>query len=92
MKTVRINVGAPKPGYMLSRYQFTDQPEDLLVPALIFPITKVPEGQQYYATSMIVPLVKNLLTPPVTVSPTEPSSPDAETLSPKDSSAVPPTE
>ncbi len=62
-KTVQIEVGTPTIGYMLSRYQLDGGANDILVPAFIFPISKVPQGQELYTKAIVVPIVKDLLSP-----------------------------
>lgn len=61
VSTVQITLGAPESGYVLIRYQLGDGTHDYLVPALIFPIAKVPAGETLYQTAVVVPLVKELL-------------------------------
>ncbi|MBI2984310.1 MAG: hypothetical protein HYY50_01675 [Candidatus Kerfeldbacteria bacterium] len=61
VETVKIQLGQPASGYMISRYQLDQTSSEFLVPALIFPITSVPSGEQLYQSSIIVPVVKDLL-------------------------------
>lgn len=63
VKTVDVTLGAPIPGFT-RMYVYDDanrMGNELIVPALIFPVESVPEGQYYYQTSITVPLAKELL-------------------------------
>ena len=61
VKTVEIKLGEPKTGYTLTYLQDGTQSKELLVPALIFPVLDVPEGQYYYRQYITVPLAAELL-------------------------------
>ncbi|MEK7631789.1 MAG: hypothetical protein AAB445_02900 [Patescibacteria group bacterium] len=64
-KALTIEVGTPKAGYLFSSYQLDSGSSDVLVPALIFPITKVPTGAQVYSKTIVVPLVQELIEPQI---------------------------
>ncbi len=59
--TVAITLGTPTLGYATVSVFDENRMDELLVPALIFPVTNVPEGADYYNTSVIVPLATDLL-------------------------------
>ncbi|NUM25368.1 MAG: hypothetical protein HUU49_01955 [Candidatus Buchananbacteria bacterium] len=61
-KVVEVTLGTPtKELIRYYRYQ-NNQTEELLIPALIFPVTKRPDNSEYfYAQSVVVPLVSELL-------------------------------
>ena len=61
-KTEIIELGTPTRAYV-QLWQYTNNRNDeLLVPALIFPIIKVPAGNLYFSSrSVVVPLVKEML-------------------------------
>ncbi len=60
-----VTLGAPTVGYTLYYLQDGVQSKELLVPALIFPVLQVPEGDVpvgiYQRNTVIVPLAKELL-------------------------------
>lgn len=57
-KKVEAELGTPVVG-LVQMYQYKDnQSIELYVPALIFPVTKKPEGLEWSQNSIIVPLVK----------------------------------
>ena len=78
VKKVRIEVGTPTLGYYPSRYQIDQTPTEYLIPALVFPITKAPQGEQLYRTAIVVPLVKDLLDQQVSTMPAATGSAGAE--------------
>ena len=60
-RTVDITLGTPEIGYMkMYTYENTIS-DELIVPALIFPVENVPQGEYFYRTSVTVPLAKDLL-------------------------------
>jgi len=64
-----IEVGTPKKEYVLFSNYSNNQTNFLLVPSLIFPVTKTPDdANYYYQKNIVVPLAKELLdqrlTPP----------------------------
>jgi hypothetical protein len=63
IKKVEIEVGAPTK-VLMHTYNYTNgDSQELFVPALSFPVTKAPEGSdQYYAKTILIPLVPDLLT------------------------------
>lgn len=61
VKKVQVEVGTPTLGYYPSRYQIEQTNTEYLIPALVFPITKAPQGEQLYRSAIVVPLVKDLL-------------------------------
>jgi hypothetical protein len=65
VKKVQIEVGSPTVGYYPSQYQIDQTPTEYLIPALIFPITKAPQGEQLYRSAIVVPLVQDVLEPQV---------------------------
>jgi hypothetical protein len=60
---VNITLGAPTMGYTKTYVYDEDKGtgDELIVPALIFPVKNVPAGQYFYRTSIAVPLAKDLL-------------------------------
>lgn len=68
-KKVQVEVGTPTLGLYASRYQIDQTNTEYLIPALVFPITKVPQGEQLYRTAIVVPLVKDLLDQQVKIQP-----------------------
>jgi len=62
-KTKKVEIGTPAQEYMVVwRYDQDNQMNKMLIiPALIFPITKTPADGYYYQKNIIVPLVKELL-------------------------------
>ncbi|MDX9893013.1 MAG: hypothetical protein RB292_01175 [Patescibacteria group bacterium] len=59
--TVNIQVNTPKIE-LIRYYQYRDnQSQELLIPALIFPVIDPPTDQGYYRQNIVVPLVKELL-------------------------------
>ncbi len=61
-KTETIELGTPTRGYIQTWNYSNGRSEELLVPALIFPITKMPSSQFYYGgKNVIVPLAKDLI-------------------------------
>src|SRR3989339_627245 len=61
-KTVEITLGTPRLGYMQT-WQYTDNvSHELLVPALIFPVTNIPTDAEYfYRESVVIPLAKEII-------------------------------
>jgi len=60
-KTVEITLGAPEMGYTKVYNYQNGVNDELIVPALIFPVKNVPEGSYFYQQSITVPLAKQLL-------------------------------
>ncbi len=60
-ETVNITLGAPTLGYTKVYNYESGVSDELIVPALIFPVKDVPEGTYYYQTSITVPLAKELM-------------------------------
>lgn len=61
-KTADVELGEPTLAYMKSWvYNGGISGEELIVPALVFPIKKAPEGQMYFRKNVIVPIVKDIL-------------------------------
>lgn len=61
MKTVDITLGTPEMGFMKLYTYDNAVPEELIVPALIFPVTNVPAGEYFYRNTIAVPLAADLL-------------------------------
>lgn len=61
-KTVTVTLGAPTVG-LLRTYVFDKNgvTDELIVPALIFPVKNVSDGSNLYRTSVVVPLAKEML-------------------------------
>ncbi len=60
-QTVDVTLGAPTLGFT-KVYSYEDgKADELVVPALIFPVKSVPEGSYYYQQSVTVPLAKELM-------------------------------
>ena len=56
-----IELGTPETGLAIY-YQYNNGANtELYVPALIFPVTKIPENTYFYGSRVIVPLTKELL-------------------------------
>ena len=60
-QVVDIEIGAPQKVYMFFYNYDQGVSEELLVPALLFPIVEVPQDAFLYQKSIIVPLAKELL-------------------------------
>ncbi len=61
VKSVDITLGTPEVS-LVRMYHYRDNMSDeLLVPALVFPVTNVPEGEYFYQKSITVPLAADLL-------------------------------
>jgi len=60
-ETVNVTLGAPVLGYTKVYNYEGGTAEELVVPALIFPVKEVPEGTYYYQQSVTVPLAKELM-------------------------------
>lgn len=61
IKTVDVTLGTPELGYVKIYNYENNMSEELIVPALVFPITNVPEGEIYYRESVTVPLAADIL-------------------------------
>jgi hypothetical protein len=68
VKTVIVSLGTPEIGYVKVYTYDSATPEELIVPALIFPVTNLPQGESYYRSTIAVPLAADVLekmsTPP----------------------------
>ncbi len=64
-KTVDIGISQPEIGYLRSWSYQEGEREELLVPALVFPITKIPDEVSFYKENIkeniVVPLIKKML-------------------------------
>ncbi|MCX6738124.1 MAG: hypothetical protein NTY11_01755 [Candidatus Parcubacteria bacterium] len=60
-KVVELEIGAPKKAYMTFYNYSEGKSEELLVPALLFPILEKPKDAYFYQDNIIVPLAKELL-------------------------------
>ncbi len=69
VQKVQVEVGTPTLGYYPSRYQIEQTNTEYLIPALVFPITKAPQGEQLYRTAIVVPLVTAVLDQQTTILP-----------------------
>ena len=63
-RTVTLELGRPKTGYIQIWNYAEGKNEELLVPALIFPVTNQPEDQNFYRQNIVVPLVQDLFQAP----------------------------
>lgn len=61
-QTTTVELGAPQEGYMVYDKPDGMRSRELLVPALLFPVTKPPAGQPGFRSVVPVPLAKDLLT------------------------------
>jgi len=60
-KTVEIELGTPKLQYVsMWDYQMNSS-QQVLVPSLVFPVTKQPTDGSFYRKAVVVPLTKNIL-------------------------------
>ncbi len=57
-KTVELSLGDPSVQFVSLPRLDTDGYQEYLVPAYVFPIVKVPEGEQYWQKNIVIPLVK----------------------------------
>lgn len=62
-QAIEIELGQPTIEYVkIYNYNESNKENDeLLVPCLVFPVTKVPEGQYYWQKNIIIPLIEELL-------------------------------
>ena len=60
-KQVEITLGVPTAGNVLVHSFEQNRNEELIVPALIFPVTNVPEGANYHRSTVTIPLAKDIL-------------------------------
>jgi len=60
-KTIEAEIGNPSAIYMKTYKHEAGYSEELLVPALLFPVSKTVEKGVYYKENVVVPLVKELL-------------------------------
>ncbi len=58
---IEAEVGTPTKVLMHTYNYVNGESQELYVPALSFPVTKAPEGEQYYPKNIIVPLVPEIL-------------------------------
>lgn len=61
VKNVDVTLGTPELGYVKMYNYENNQSEELIVPALVFPVTNVPAGEIYYRDSVTVPLAADIL-------------------------------
>jgi hypothetical protein len=61
IKTVDIEVGTPQKILMHTYNYANGESQELFVPALSFPVTKAPEGGEYYPKNIVIPLEPELL-------------------------------
>ncbi len=61
VKSVNITLGTPEISLVRMYNYRNNMSEELLVPALVFPVTNVPEGEYFYQKSITVPLAAELL-------------------------------
>jgi len=59
--TQDVQLGTPTISYLRAWQYRNGLNDELYVPALIFPVTQMPQGQYFYRQSVVVPLVKGLL-------------------------------
>lgn len=67
-RTVTVTLGAPTDGYLASRWQIGDGSSEYLIPTLFFPVVSVSDDTVYVPTTIIVPLVPDILSRATTVS------------------------
>jgi hypothetical protein len=61
IKKVEAELGTPTK-ILMHTYNYQDNnAQELFVPALSFPVTKAPAGEQYYPNQIVIPLVPELL-------------------------------
>ena len=62
-RTIDVEIGTPEQAYaVIWKYNTETQASNmLLIPALVFPITKTADGYNSYITNIVVPLAKDLL-------------------------------
>lgn len=60
-ETIDVTLGAPTIGFTKVYNYENGKADELVVPALIFPVKSVPEGTYYYQQSVTVPLAKELM-------------------------------
>jgi hypothetical protein len=60
-KVVELEIGVPRKVYMTFYNYNEGKSEELLVPALLFPIIEKPKDSYFYQDNIIVPLTKELL-------------------------------
>ncbi|MBI3963407.1 MAG: hypothetical protein HY341_00240 [Candidatus Kerfeldbacteria bacterium] len=67
-RSVTVTLGAPTDGYLASRWQIGDGSSEYLIPTLFFPVVSVSDDTVYVPTTIIVPLVPDILSRATTVS------------------------
>lgn len=60
-RTVDITLGTPEVSLVRMYTYANNVNEELLVPALVFPVSNVPSGEYFYNTSITIPLASDLL-------------------------------
>jgi hypothetical protein len=60
-QVVEIEVGTPTQAFIKTWTNQDNTSRELLVPALVFPVTKVPASAQWHPTQIVVPLAQELL-------------------------------
>jgi hypothetical protein len=61
VRTIDAEVGTPEKVLMHTYSYSNGESKELFVPALSFPVTKAPAGEQYYPKYILIPLVPELL-------------------------------
>lgn len=61
VKTVEVTLGTPEAGYVKVYSYENGRSDELIVPALLFPVTNVPAGETYYRETVAVPLASDIL-------------------------------
>lgn len=61
VKKISVSVGTPQRILLHVMSYDNKAPQELFVPALLFPVTKPPTNEQYYPTSIAIPLAQDLL-------------------------------
>ncbi len=61
VKKVDVKIGTPEIGLMRSYQYENGKTSELVIPALIFPVTESPAGSYFYRSSITVPLAKEML-------------------------------
>jgi hypothetical protein len=60
-RIVEVELGEPRVEYVKMWNYRNNQSEELLIPSLIFPVMSQPTTQDYFRSSVVVPLVKDIL-------------------------------
>lgn len=70
-RTVQVTLGVPTDGYLASRWQIGDGSAEYLIPTLLFPVESVSDASVYVPTTIIVPLVPDMLAQSTVSTPVE---------------------